>query len=61
MRRYIAMKTTYGQGLANKDALLLGYGTTTVLPSGTIKATVDQHGAREFRLRGVQSRAKREL
>jgi alpha-galactosidase len=60
--RYNATKTSYAQGLTNKDELLLGQVTTTVQPSGTITATVDPHGARVFRLRAVpSSAAKREL
>lgn len=60
--RYNATKTSYAQGLANKDELLLGKVTTTVQPSGTITALVDPHGARVFRLRAVAiSMAKREL
>jgi alpha-galactosidase len=62
MGRYNATKTSYAQGLANKDDVLLGKVTTTVQPSGTITASVDPHGARVFRLRAVQSSsAKREL
>jgi alpha-galactosidase len=52
---YNATKTSYAQGLANLDEELLGKVTTTVMPSGTITATVDPHGARVFRLRAVQS------
>lgn len=60
--RYNATKTSYAQGLANKDDLLLGQVTTTATPSGTITATVDPHSARVFRLRAVtSSAAKQEL
>jgi alpha-galactosidase len=52
--RYNATKTSYAQGLANLDEELLGKVTTTVIPWGTITATVDPHGARAFRLRAVQ-------
>jgi alpha-galactosidase len=52
--RYNATKTSYAEGLANLDEKLLGKVTTTVMPSGTIKAMVDPHGARVFRLRAVQ-------
>jgi alpha-galactosidase len=51
--RYNATKTSYAQGLANNDTLLLGNVTTTVAPSGTITATVDSHGAAMFRLRAL--------
>ena len=55
MGRYNATKTSYAQGLANNDELLLGQVTTTVQPSGAITATVDPHGARVFRLRAVET------
>lgn len=53
--RYNATKTSYAQGLAENNKLLLGSVTTTVAPSGTVTATVDAHGARIFRLRAVPS------
>jgi alpha-galactosidase len=52
--RYNATKTSYAQGLANLNEALLGKVTTTVMPSGTLSAIVDPHGARVFRLRAVQ-------
>lgn len=51
--RYNATKTSYVEGLANNDPLLLGKVSTTVKPSGTIIATVDPHGAAMFRLRAL--------
>lgn len=61
--RYNATKTSYADGLAQADELLLGNVTTTVLPSGTVTAQVDPHGAAMFRLRAVSSsmRKKEEL
>jgi alpha-galactosidase len=57
--RYNATKTSYAQGPVNNDELLLGQVTTTVQPSGAINATVDQHGARVFRLRAVETSMRR--
>lgn len=51
--RYNATKTSYADGLAANNSLLLGNVSTTVQPSGTITATVDPHGAAMFRLRAV--------
>ncbi|RDW89591.1 alpha-galactosidase-2 [Coleophoma cylindrospora] len=51
--RYNATKTSYKEGLLNRDELLLGNVTSTVLPSGTVQATVAPHGAALFRLRAV--------
>lgn len=51
--RYNATKTSYAEGLARKDPVLLGKVTTTVKPSGTILATVAPHGAAMFRLRAL--------
>jgi alpha-galactosidase len=51
--RYNATKTSYANGLAQNDPILLGNVTTTVGPSGTVTATVDPHGAAMFRLRAV--------
>lgn len=53
--RYNATRTSYAEGLARKDSLLLGNITTTVQPSGTLTATVDPHGAAMFRLRAVST------
>jgi alpha-galactosidase len=49
--RYNATKTSYAEGLAQDNPLLLGKVSTTVQPSGTITATVDRHGVAMFRLR----------
>jgi alpha-galactosidase len=51
--RYNATKTSYAEGLARKDPVLLGKVSTTVQPSGTILATVPAHGAAMFRLRAL--------
>ena len=51
--KYNATKTSYAEGLAQKNPLLLGIVSTTVQPSGTLTATVDPHGAAMFRLRAV--------
>jgi alpha-galactosidase len=51
--RYNATRTSYAEGIANSDPLLLGNITTTVQPSGTITAMVDPHGAAMFRLRAL--------
>lgn len=57
--RYNATKTSYAEGIANNDPLLLGNVTTTVGPSGTITATVDSHGAAMFRLRALPTGLKK--
>jgi len=57
--RYNATRTSYAQGLKNKDELLLGNVSTTVSPSGTVTATVDPHGAAMFRLRAVPTGVKK--
>ncbi|KAI6716367.1 alpha-galactosidase [Diplocarpon mali] len=49
--RYNATATSYKQGLANKNELLLGNVTTTVQPSGTISASIAPHGVAMYRLR----------
>ncbi|KAI9746518.1 MAG: hypothetical protein M1818_000231 [Claussenomyces sp. TS43310] len=59
--RYNATETSYAQGLADGDELLLGKVMTTVAPSGTVTARVDPHGARVFRLRVVPTPAAEEL
>jgi alpha-galactosidase len=51
--RYNATKSSYANGLAQEDPLLLGNVTTTVQPSGAITATIDPHGVAMFRLRAV--------
>jgi alpha-galactosidase len=51
--RYNATKTSYAEGLAQRNPLLLGVVSTTVQPSGTLTATVDPHGVAMFRLRAV--------
>lgn len=60
-RRYNATALSYRDGLkapAN-GSLLLGNVTTTVLPSGTITAEVEAHGAAIFRLRAMPTGVKR--
>jgi alpha-galactosidase len=57
--RYNATKTSYAQGLANNDTLLLGNVTTTVAPLGTITASVDSHGVAMFRLRALPTAGMR--
>jgi len=57
--RYNATKTSYAEGLAQNDPILLGNVTTTVQPSGTIVATVDPHGAAMFRLRALPTATRR--
>lgn len=59
--RYNATKTSYADGLAQNNPLLLGKVSTTVQPSGTIIATVDPHGAAMFRLRALPTGSKSEL
>ncbi|PBP16961.1 alpha-galactosidase/alpha-n-acetylgalactosaminidase [Diplocarpon rosae] len=49
--RYNATATSYKQGLAEKNELLLGNVTTTVQPSGTISASIEPHGVAMYRLR----------
>ncbi len=56
---YNATKTSYREGLAARDPRLLGNVTTTVLPSGTVQATVPAHGAKMFRLRPIESAVKK--
>jgi len=57
--RYNATKTSYADGLAQNNTILLGNVTTTVEPSGTITAIVDSHGAAMFRLRAVPTSMKK--
>lgn len=54
---YNATATSYADGLAAKDELLLGKVVSTVAPHGTITASVDRHGAAMFRLRAVPTAA----
>ncbi|KAI9049295.1 hypothetical protein LZ554_007140 [Drepanopeziza brunnea f. sp. 'monogermtubi'] len=49
--RYNATATSYKQGLADKNELLLGNVTTTVMPGGTVSASVEAHGVAMYRLR----------
>jgi len=58
-QRYNATTTSYADGLAQKNELLLGSVTTTVQPSGTIIATVEPHGAAMFRLRAIPTAVKK--
>ncbi|RDL35363.1 uncharacterized protein BP5553_07294 [Venustampulla echinocandica] len=51
--RYNSTETSYADGLAQGNPLLVGNVTTTVQPSGTITATVGRHGAAMFRLRAL--------
>jgi len=51
--RYNATKTSYAEGLAHNNSILLGNLTSLVQPSGTIIATVDPHGVAMFRLRAA--------
>jgi alpha-galactosidase len=51
--RFNATKTSYAEGLLNKDERLLGSVVATVVPSGTITAKVGAHGCKAFRLRAV--------
>lgn len=53
--RYNVTAMSYADGLAAKDELLLGNVTTTVLPSGTVMASVEPHGVAMFRLRAVET------
>jgi alpha-galactosidase len=55
--RYNATKTSYAQGLLNRDERLLGVVTTSVQPSGTVTAEVEKHGIRVFRLRALANKA----
>jgi alpha-galactosidase len=57
--RYNATATSYANGLAANNTLLLGNITTTVLPSGTVTAMVEPHGAALFRLRALPTGALR--
>lgn len=61
--RFNATATSYKQGLADKNELLLGNVTTVVLPSGTVSANVEAHGVAMYRLRyaGAASRKWDEL
>lgn len=56
---YNATKTSYAEGLAAKDELLLGKVVGTVAPQGTLTADVERHGAAMFRLRAVPTAAVR--
>lgn len=59
---YNATRTSYADGLAAQDELLLGKVVGTVAPKGTLTASIDTHGAAMFRLRAVPtSTAKTEL
>ena len=58
-RRYNATTTSYADGLAANNSLLLGSVVTTVHPSGTITASVDRHGAAMFRLRAVPTEVRK--
>lgn len=51
--RWNVTKTSYAQGLKDRDERLLGSVTTTVKPSGTLSAVVEAHGVRVFRLRAL--------
>ncbi|TVY84179.1 Alpha-galactosidase [Lachnellula suecica] len=51
--RFNVSSTSYAEGLASNNSILLGNVTTTVLPSGTVLATVAPHGAAMFRLRAL--------
>ncbi|KAG9247093.1 glycoside hydrolase family 27 protein [Calycina marina] len=55
--RYNATQTSYAEGLAAADELLLGNVTTTIQPSGTVSATIAPHGAAIFRLRAMPTAA----
>lgn len=56
---YNATATSYADGLAAKDELLLGKVVGTVAPQGTITASVDRHGVAMYRLRAVPTAAVR--
>lgn len=57
---YNATATSYADGLAKNDTLLLGTKTGSVGPKGTVTAMVESHGVKAFRLRpAVQGTAKR--
>lgn len=56
---YNATATSYADGLAAKDELLLGRVIGTVPPQGTITATVDTHGVAMYRLRAIPTAAAR--
>jgi alpha-galactosidase len=51
--RYNSTATSYADGLAANNTILLGTVTTTIEPSGTLTAAVDRHGAAMFRLRAI--------
>ncbi|KAE8450177.1 hypothetical protein EG329_006958 [Mollisiaceae sp. DMI_Dod_QoI] len=57
--RYNATKTSYADGLAANNSLLLGNVTITVQPSGTVTATVDPHGVAMFRLRALPTAVRK--
>jgi alpha-galactosidase len=57
--RYNATATSYADGLAANNSILLGSVTTTVQPSGTIIANVDRHGAAMFRLRAIPTAVRK--
>lgn len=62
--RYNATATSYAQGLADKNELLLGNVTTTIQPRGTLSANIEAHGVAMYRLRyagGPASRKRDEL
>lgn len=56
---YNATRTSYAEGLAAKDEVLLGKVVGTVEPYGSLTADVDRHGAAMFRLRAVSTAAVR--
>ncbi len=56
---YNATKTSYREGLAAGDPVLLGNVTTTIMPSGTVQATVPAHGAKLFRLRPMDGTVRK--
>jgi alpha-galactosidase len=57
--RYNATAMSYAEGLAGNSSLLLGNVTTTVMPSGTVTATVEAHGVAMFRLRALPTASMR--
>lgn len=54
---YNATRTSYADGLAAQEELLLGKVVGTVAPQGAVTATVERHGAAMFRLRAVSNTA----
>lgn len=56
---YNATKTSYADGLAAGNELLLGKVIGTVEPQGTITASIDRHGAAMYRLRAVPTTVAR--